>query len=177
MRQHHDAIVVGHHDIARLHKLACANHRDVNRAEALFHRSLGINLTGPDSESHLPQRLRIANADIAHQTDHTARLERRRQQIAEEAIAARRRRGHHQNIAGAALLDRNMKHPVVAWRHQYRDRVARPADALLNRTDCRPHQPLACPGFMERRHPGRLTAAQNRLVMARQMADHKAFFI
>ena len=177
MRQHHDAIVVGHHDIARLHKLACANHRDVNRAEALFHRSLGINLTGPDSESHLPQRLRIANADIAHQTDHTARLERRRQQIAEEAIAARRRRGHHQNIAGAALLDRDMKHPVVAWRHQYRDRVARPADALLNRTDCRPHQPLACPGFMERRHPSRLTAAQNRLVMARQMADHKAFFI
>ncbi len=30
---------------------------------------------------------------------------------------------------------------------------------------------------MERRHPGRLTAAQNRLVMTRQMADHKAFFI
>ncbi len=28
---------------------------------------------------------------------------------------------------------------------------------------------------MERRHPGRLTAAQNRLVMARQVADHKAF--
>ncbi|EMI36454.1 hypothetical protein MTE2_4869 [Klebsiella pneumoniae VA360] len=70
-----------------------------------------------------------------------------------------------------------MKHPVVARRHQHGYRVARPADALLNRTDCRPHQPLTIPGFMERRHPGRLTAAQNRLVMTRQMADHKAFFI
>ena len=27
------------------------------------------------------------------------------------------------------------------------------------------------------RPPGRLTAAQTRLVMARQVADHKAFFI
>ncbi len=53
-----------------------------------------------------------------------------------------------------------MKHPVVAVRHQHGYRVARPADALLNRTDCRPHQPLTILGFMERRHPGRLTAAQ-----------------
>ncbi|EMI36453.1 hypothetical protein MTE2_4867 [Klebsiella pneumoniae VA360] len=79
VRQHHDAIVVGHYDIARLYKLTCAYHRDVNRTEALFHRPLGINLTGPDGESHFPQRLRITNADIAHQPDHAARLERRRQ--------------------------------------------------------------------------------------------------
>lgn len=174
VKQHHDAVAVDYRDIVRLHKLARANRRDVNRAEALFYRSLGINLTGSDGESHLPQNLRITNANITHQADHAARLEGRRQQTTEEVIVAQRRRGHHQNIADAALLDHHMKHPVVAWRHRHDYRAARLADALLSRTDCRSHQPLTIPGFMGRHRPDRLIAAQNRPAMAWQVANHKA---
>ena len=52
-------------------------------------------------------------------------MQRGREQLAEVAGVARRRRRHDQDVAFAALLDRDVDHPVVARRHA--DVTAEPA--------------------------------------------------
>ena len=87
-----------------------------------------VSLTVPCAETafdqtgkaHLRQVAHVAHAGIDDQPAHAARRERGGEQLAEIAVVARRGRRDDQHVAGPALLDRDMDHPVVAGRHRAR---------------------------------------------------------
>src|SRR5262249_15285671 len=62
-----DAVVVGDHDISRVHETAGAHDRYVHRAETLLHRTLRVYGLRPHREAHASQVCHIAHTRIDHQ--------------------------------------------------------------------------------------------------------------
>ncbi|MNN48494.1 hypothetical protein D3C81_1629750 [compost metagenome] len=56
----------------------------------------------------------IANTGVQYQAMNAACLEGRSQQITKKTVGAKRTRRDHKDVARLALLNRHMKHPVVA---------------------------------------------------------------
>ena len=63
---------------------------------------------------HLAQVRDVAHAAAQDDAADAAALERGGEQLAEQPVGRRRVRRHHQDVAGSALLDRDVDHQVVA---------------------------------------------------------------
>ncbi len=124
-------------------------------------RTLRINGTTPNGETHGGEIAHIAHTRIDDQAAAAARFGRRRQQIAEVTVFTRTGRSGDKQIAFAQLFDRHVHHPIVAWRHQHGDRRAGDARTAVDRAQTGMHQACAALRFMHGGNAG-----------VRQAADH-----
>ena len=86
LRHHDDAVVVGHHHVARLDIDAGADHRNVDRAERRLDRALGRDRARPDREAHLVSAFTSRQPASMIEALDAARHQRGRQQFAEHAV-------------------------------------------------------------------------------------------
>src|SRR5215470_12592977 len=97
----------------------------------------------------------ISRAGIDDEALDAARHQRCRQEIAEHAVSVVGRTADHQKVAGLALLDRDMDHPIVAGMRQHGHRRARGLAAGPHRTQIRLHQAAAAMGLVHGGDPER----------------------
>lgn len=140
LRHRHDAVVIGHDDVAGIDVDAGADHGDIDRAERRLHRALGRDRARPHRKVHLVQCPDVAAAGIDDQSLHAARLQRGCEQLAEHAVGVVGGAAHDEDVALRALLDRDMNHPVVAGLRQHGDGGAGDRRASPDRPQIRLHQ-------------------------------------
>ena len=151
-RHHHHAVIIRHDHITGADRHTGANDRHIDRPQRGFDRSLGRNRLGPDRKAHLLQGADIAASGIDDQAFDPARLQRGGQQVAEHAVAVVGGHRHHQHIAGLALFDRHMQHPVVARLGQHGDGTAGNGRPCPDRPHIGLHQADTAHAFMHARH-------------------------
>jgi hypothetical protein len=145
---HNNPVVVGDDDVARAHRGAGANHRDVHAAESSLDGSAGGNGARPHGKFHRRERGDVAAARVDHQAAHASRHDRRSEQFAKHAVGAVGGDGNHQNVSGLAQLDGHMNHPVVAGLREHGYRAAGASGAHVDGAHVGLHQAQTAHGLV-----------------------------
>src|ERR1700680_3469033 len=75
-RDHHDAVVIGNHGIARSNVDPGTHHGHVDRPSRRLDRALGRNRLRPYRKTHFPKRFHVTTAGVDDQPGDAARLQR-----------------------------------------------------------------------------------------------------
>src|SRR5262249_3564613 len=133
-------VVVGDDHVSWMDRLAGADDGYVDVAEGLFDRPVGGDTGGPDREAHLPQLGDVPAAGIDDHTTYAPGGQRRGDEVADVAGVGARGWRDDQHVTVAALLDRDVDHPVVAGWDADRHRRAGDVRAGIDRPQVRGEQ-------------------------------------
>ena len=150
---------------------AGADDRHVHRADRLLDGPLRRYRLRPDGELHLGEIAHVAHACLDHQALHAMCPKRARQELAEIAVIARTGRRHDEDVAVAALLDRDRGGDQLALVRVVVEPLEQLCEPLRNDRTATPGE--ACHGLEvgDRQDAGYHRDRQARLLQAVEKAE------